>query len=334
MKKMKKYLESRLELLSNEKVDLISKVNEINLELEEIDFKINDLKKNMDDAVEIFSPRSKKNEQLKSEMIICEKESEHLIEIKNKYIEQIQMVDIDINIITDALDNSYDIVSNNEMDSMVDVSNELMTEKEFIAKYNDFILHLFDEQFKYNKIVENNNRIFNTIKEKLEVTEKIVEMDSKRAKVEINEIIRQTSEAIDNQIKSNIFNHNENIDEIINQLMSAYEIEENNKVEISVVNKSDISIIDKYSIFILLSEILTAYKNITATKTDTDADKIINIKIYLLEDEVKFAIKSDFDIYNECNFQKIIDYMHMKVENKTNKKKKYDLCMSFRNHRC
>ena len=63
MEKMKKYLESRLELLSNEKVDLISKVNEINLELEEIDFKINDVKKNMDDAVEIFSPRRKKNEQ-------------------------------------------------------------------------------------------------------------------------------------------------------------------------------------------------------------------------------------------------------------------------------
>ena len=334
MEKMKKYLESRLELLSNEKVDLISKVNEINLELEEIDFKINDVKKNMDDAVEIFSPRRKKNEQLKSEMIICEKESEHLIEIKNKYIEQIQMVDIDINIITDALDNSDDIVSNNEMDSMVDVSNELMTENEIIAKYKDFILHIFDELFTYNKIVENNNRIFNTIKEKLEVTEKIVEMDSKRAKVEINEIIRQTSETINNQIKSNIFNHNENIDKIINQLMDVYEIEENNNMEISVVNKSDISIIDKYSIFILLSEILTAYKKITATKTDTDVDKIMNIKIYLLEDEVKFAIKSDFDIYNECDFQKIIDYMHMKVKNKTNKKKKYDLCMSFRNHRC
>lgn len=58
--KAESYLLERLEMLSDEKVIIITKINNIDIELEEIDSKIVEIQKDVDEAFEIFSPRAKK----------------------------------------------------------------------------------------------------------------------------------------------------------------------------------------------------------------------------------------------------------------------------------
>ena len=98
MTKAESYLYDRLDMLSDEKVILITKIN-----IEEINTKIEELSKDVDDAFDFFSPRAKKNDFIRDEiesLNVKKQELSKLIEDLNK---QSVLVDEDIFIIKDAL---------------------------------------------------------------------------------------------------------------------------------------------------------------------------------------------------------------------------------------
>mgnify|MGYP006874672759 CR=1 FL=1 len=66
--KSERYLKNRLVKLIDEKTILVSKINNIEIQIEEIDLKINEISKDVDNSFEIFSPHAKKNDFIRDEI--------------------------------------------------------------------------------------------------------------------------------------------------------------------------------------------------------------------------------------------------------------------------
>lgn len=60
MNKAEKYLSERIDLMSDERIILLGKIDKADLEIKEIEYKIKDLKNSIDDTFEVFSPRTNK----------------------------------------------------------------------------------------------------------------------------------------------------------------------------------------------------------------------------------------------------------------------------------
>ena len=71
--KAENYLYERLEMLSDEKVLLITKLNKIQIEIDETDNRIAAMAEDVDTAFEVFSPRPKKNDFAKEGIAKLEK---------------------------------------------------------------------------------------------------------------------------------------------------------------------------------------------------------------------------------------------------------------------
>ena len=90
--KAEEYLLKRLEMLSDEKIILVTKVNKLNIEIEQIDAMIKQIAQDVDTAFEIFSPRQKKNDFAKQEIdkLLSHKEelkeTETKVEVKDEEI--------------------------------------------------------------------------------------------------------------------------------------------------------------------------------------------------------------------------------------------------------
>ena len=76
--KAESYLYDRLEMLSDEKVLLITKLNKIQIEIEETDNMITSMAQDVDTAFEVFSPRPKRNDFAKEGIAKLNKRKEEL----------------------------------------------------------------------------------------------------------------------------------------------------------------------------------------------------------------------------------------------------------------
>lgn len=54
MNKAEKYLSERIDLMSDERIILLGKIDKADLEIKEIEYKIKDLKNSIDDTFEVF----------------------------------------------------------------------------------------------------------------------------------------------------------------------------------------------------------------------------------------------------------------------------------------
>lgn len=133
MTKAENYLSNRLSMLSDEKIIITTKINNLDIEIEEINEKIREISNDMDDTFEIFSPRVKKNDFIRDEIQKLKNNREELSRNKEKLCEQTKMVDEDIKIIKDALSEKLLAINSENNSQIEDYSNsnsEIQSESE------------------------------------------------------------------------------------------------------------------------------------------------------------------------------------------------------------
>ncbi len=193
MNKAEGYLRKRLDLLSDDKVILTTRNNEIDIEIKETENAISQLKKNVDESFEVFSPRSKRNDFVKSEIVTLEKKREELLDIQAKSREKIIILDEEINDIKDAL-KEEELLSNNSNEENTEYSGiNIVKEQEYERKRIAMELHDSAVQMLANLI------------HKCEICSKIIDVDIIRAKLEL-EVITKTLREVINELRNIIYN--------------------------------------------------------------------------------------------------------------------------------
>lgn len=230
MTKAENYLNNRLSMLSDEKIIIITKINNIEIEMEEIKEKIREISSDMDDTFEIFSPRVKKNDFIRDEIEKLKNNIEELSCKKEKLCEQSKMVDEDIKLIKDALsesDNESDSEINGEYNSDDETQLEKSDNKNDSNKSDDTEQH---NSKKADKIYFKNNlgihilesqenerqriardlhdstvQVLANLVHRCEICSKVMDVDSVRAKLEI-EVIEKTLKESISDMRNIIYN--------------------------------------------------------------------------------------------------------------------------------
>ncbi len=185
MTRVEKYLYKRIDILSEEKVTLITKINKIAIEIEEIDSKIEEILNDLDSAYEIFSPKPKKNDFNKKEIDNLNKRKEELTALRDEFVNQCMIVEEDIAEIKDSLDDE------NEDSDEVDLIEEHRKDKEQLA-----------EMLSQATIQSIDDMIY-----KCDMCTKIVDVDPVRAKLEI-QMISYDLKNVQDTIKTIVFKMN------------------------------------------------------------------------------------------------------------------------------
>lgn len=184
--KAEAYLYDRLEMMTDEKVMLITKLNKIQIEIEETDAKIKEMCQDVDTAFEVFSPRPKKNDFAKLEIEKLMRRKEELKELFSDFSEQCVLVEEDIKLIREALgenpEDGEEIFVREENESSpvqkiygIEILEQQEQERSRIARD----LH--------DSVVQ----ALTNLVHKSEICTKIVDVDSIRAKLEL-EIMAKT----------------------------------------------------------------------------------------------------------------------------------------------
>lgn len=185
--KAEDYLYSRLEVLSDEKVVLITKIYKIDLEISEIENKIKLMENEVDKAFEVFSPRQKKNDFVKSEINNLEKRKDELLTLSNEITEQRCTIENEINVLKEVL--------GEEVDEELDKSNDLNATKK---TYGIQILESQEEERKriarelHDSIVQ----VLTNLVHKCEICMKLVDVDPIRSKLELEIMSKTIRDAI------------------------------------------------------------------------------------------------------------------------------------------
>ena len=188
--KAESYLYDRLEMLTDEKVLLITKLNKIQLEIEETESKIIAMEEDVDKAFEIFSPRPKKNDFAKLEIEKLEKRKDELKLLHEDFTAQCVEIEKDINIIREALGEEP------EEGEEVFVSEKKETSGDEL--YGIQILESQEAERKriardlHDSIVQ----VLTNLVHKCEICMKIVDMDPIRAKLELEIMSKTLKDAI------------------------------------------------------------------------------------------------------------------------------------------
>lgn len=188
--KAESYLDNRLETLSDERALLITKLNKIQLEIEEIDNKILAMREEVDKAFEVFSPRPKKNDFAKLEIEKLEKHKGELELLIEELSERRHVIEEDIKLIREAL--GEEISEYDEL--LLDEDNG----KNFEEVYGLQILESQEAERKriardlHDSIVQ----VLTNLVHKCEICMKIVDMDTIRAKLELEIMSKTLRDAI------------------------------------------------------------------------------------------------------------------------------------------
>lgn len=193
MNKAEKYLSERIDLMSDERIILLGKIDKADLEIKEIEYKIKDLKNSIDDTFEVFSPRTNKNDFIKSEIVCLEKEINNLTALREEYKEKAERISEDIDVIKDALgenidENSEDVLKYECIDGLIFDNVE--------GNNIIFGVDYLNKNFKVNSGML--LHFISDIIHKCEICEKLVEVDTGRAKEEIEDIKVELNELYNN----------------------------------------------------------------------------------------------------------------------------------------
>ena len=197
MTKTEKYLKNRLESLSEEKVNLITKINKITIEIEEVDNKIDEMLSNMDSAFEIFSPKPKKNDFNKKEIDRLNNRKEELLVLRDEFVNQCNVVEEDILSIKDALGEDCEEDYNFE-------EEDIIQKKETLYGFGILEKQETEKQRIANEISDITINNINNLIHKCDICQKIIDVDSVRAKLEL-EIMSKNLKDLSQDIKKIIF---------------------------------------------------------------------------------------------------------------------------------
>lgn len=183
MNKAENYLYERLDLLSDEKMILFTKVNEIDLEMEEMQLRLKELEDSVDDAYEVFSPRSKKNDFTKGEIDLLKKKMDEMNQLKEEYNSHINLVSEDMALIRDAL-------GQEEEEESVYISDPPEKEESI-----DGVNILFDFESERKRIARELHdsivQVLTNLVHKCEICSKVMDVDIVRSKLEL-EVMSKT----------------------------------------------------------------------------------------------------------------------------------------------
>lgn len=195
MSKAESYLYDRLDLLSDEKVILITNINKIDLEVEETLLKIDELKQKVDDAFDVFSPRSKKNDFIKNEILVFQDRLDDLNILKKGYDEQIKLIDDDADVIRELLgqDPEEDFYYNVEEDNDSEINCLGILKGQEIERQR-IAMELHDSTVQ----------VLTNLVHKCEICSKFMEVDVTRSKLEL-EVMSKTLKETINEIRSIIY---------------------------------------------------------------------------------------------------------------------------------
>lgn len=234
MTKAENYLSNRLSMLSDEKIIITTKINNLDIEIEEINEKIREISNDMDDTFEIFSPRVKKNDFIRDEIQKLKNNREELSRNKEKLCEQTKMVDEDIKIIKDALSEKLLAINSEKNSQIEDYSNsnsEIQSESEepdsnlnISNNIKQQDLNNVDKMYTKNtlgihilKYQENERQriardlhdstvqVLANLVHRCEICSKVMDVDSVRAKLEI-EVIEKTLKDSISDMRNIIYN--------------------------------------------------------------------------------------------------------------------------------
>ena len=205
IKKAEEYLSNRLEMLSEEKLLLVTKIGKLNIEIEEIDSMVKHIAKDVDTAFEIFSPRQKKNDFAKQEIDKLLSHKEELKEEKKQLSERCAVLDEDIDAIKEALGQSDD--ENNQIDETD--ANDVEGNKEENYDDNFFGLKILQQQENERSriardIHDSVVQVLTNLVHKCEICSKIIDVDSIRAKLELG-IMQKNIRDVINEMRDIIY---------------------------------------------------------------------------------------------------------------------------------
>lgn len=190
--KAEEYLLKRLEMLSDEKIILVTKVNKLNIEIEQIDAMIKQIAQDVDTAFEIFSPRQKKNDFVKQEIDKLLSHKEELKETVASLTESANELEEDIQAIREALGQPVEI-------------NDIDIEDEYIESvyYEDttYGMKILEQQENERSRIARDLhdsvvQVLTNLVHKCEICSKIMDVDGIRAKLELEIMSRNLREAI------------------------------------------------------------------------------------------------------------------------------------------
>lgn len=127
--KAEKYLYKRLELMYSEKAMLVTKLDKIQLEIDEIDTRVEELLQAVDTAMEVFSPQPKKNDFIKTEIENLKSQKDKLKEHFTEFSKQSFFVEENIKELQDILEESSEEVIEESSDEIVEESCDEVAEE-------------------------------------------------------------------------------------------------------------------------------------------------------------------------------------------------------------
>ncbi len=188
--KAESYLDNRLETLSDERALLITKLNKTQLEIDEIDNKILAMRDEVDKAFEVFSPRPKKNDFAKLEIEKLEKHKGELELLIEELLERRHVIEEDIKLIREALGEE------------IEECDELLLDEENGKNYEEvYGLQILESQEAERKRIARDLhdsivQVLTNLVHKCEICMKIVDVDTIRAKLELEIMSKTLRDAI------------------------------------------------------------------------------------------------------------------------------------------
>lgn len=193
MTKAENYLYDRLKILSDEKVIIITKINNIEIEVEEINHKITEISKDVDDTFEIFSPRVKKNDFIRGEIESLKEKRDELLKKLEDLNNQSSLVDGDILLIKDALG------ENEAYEEEIDKAKNDIYE---VHRKNTIGLSILEMQENERQRIARDLhdsivQVLANLVHKCEICSKVMNVDIVRAKLELEIMSKTLVETID-----------------------------------------------------------------------------------------------------------------------------------------
>lgn len=323
MSKAEKYLYERVDLLSTEKATLMMKVKDIDLEIEETDYEIKELKKSIDDAFDVFSPRTKKSNFVKNEIEQFERTKEELSAQREQYHEQIEDISRDIDAINEALSENeikeFEIYEKNssvadETDSRNDadvteniiVKNNVSSEAEESYQMNG-INFVKEQEYERKRIArelhDSTVQMLTNLVHKCEICSKFIDVDAIRTKLEL-EVMSKTLKDTINDLRNVIYNlrpmsfDDMGLEITFNKIVSQAKRDSDIDIKLQIKGeKKDIDEIQAITLVRVLQEAISNSKKYSKAK-------IINVELIYDKEYVTVAVKDDGIGFDKSNIKR------------------------------
>lgn len=199
--KTMKYLEKRLEYLNILVSESIDKRNILNIEKEGLFTQIEDYKNKIDEAYEVFSPKSTKNDFIKEQINLFETRLNQInnniealqekIESGEEEIREIEKVILELKSKIDETDQIIDILNEIEKEREAEINCIDITKTDDIGDYDNY--DDYNDYEEYNPLVsekiEVKKKKIRDIIYKCENCSAFMELDINRCKIEINNVV-------------------------------------------------------------------------------------------------------------------------------------------------